>query len=194
MDRRRIGIALYNSGRYLAAHEPLEALWLEAPASERDDCLQGLIQATAAVHKSRIGNDTGAAGLAERSIEYLRACEDIPVDALAAWLEGLAADPNRARRETPPQLHIDGDAVDVYDLAGPGIVAAGEAVAETDEDPLLAATVEYAASDLEDGPETSPFVTLLSDYLTDPTPVVRQRLRDHVERRRMRDADVDGLF
>lgn len=202
MDRLRAGIALYNSGRYLAAHEPLEDLWLDAPAGERDDRIQGLIQACAAVDKSRNDNKAGAAGLAESAGEYTTTGGDagteahsrVDVGELPAWLGRLAADPTLGTRDSPPEVRLDGDAVGVYDLTPAGVVTAAEAVAETADDDLLRAAVGYAESDLEDGDEGSPFVTLTLDYVRDPTPIVRQRLSDHVGRRRSRAADVEGLF
>jgi hypothetical protein len=194
MDRLRAGVALYNTGNYLAAHEPLESKWLEAPAGERDECLQGLIQATAAVYKSRIGNHSGAAGLAESAAEYLNSCEDLAVGALVAWLEKLAGDPTLGEHEEPPLLEIEGKALGIYDLPPAEVVTAAEAVAETDDDELLEKASEYAALDLKNGRESTQFVTLTLDYLCDPTPVVRQRLKEHVERRSTRESDVDGLF
>lgn len=194
MDRLRIGVALYNSGRYLAAHEPLEESWLDAPAGGRDDCLQGLIQATAAVYKSRGGNDSGAIGLAESAVGYLNTCEEIAVGPLVAWLERLAVDPALGHRDRPPELQVDGEAIGPYDLTPDEAIAAGEAVAETEADDLLEHAVAYADADVRDGEETSPFVALTVEYITDPRPVVRQRLREHVERRLTRESDVEGLF
>lgn len=194
MDRVRVGIALYNAGRYLAAHEPLEALWLEAPAGERDDCLQGLIQASAAVYKSRRGNDKGAAGLAGSAPEYLTDCAVVDVDALRAWLERLAADPGVGRGQEPPELRLDGEALGIDDLSPAAVVAAAEAVAAAEDDDLLERAGDYAARDVAEGETTSPFVTLTMDYINDPTPVVRQRLEEHVDRRRTRASDVEGLF
>jgi hypothetical protein len=194
MNRLRAGVALYNTGHYLAAHEPLESKWLEAPAGERDDCLQGLIQTTAAVYKSRTGNRSGAAGLAESADEYLNSCDDLAVDALRAWLERLAADPSLGEYEEPPPLEIEGKTLGIDDLTPPEIVTATKAVAETDGDELLEEAAEYAESDIENGEGSTPFVTLTLDYLYDPTPVIRQRLKEHVERRSSRASDVDGLF
>ncbi len=194
MDRLRAGIALYNAGRYLAAHEPLETKWLEAPRGERDDCLQGLIQATAAVHKSRTGNRSGAIGLAESAVEYLEGCDQVDVDPLRVWLGRLASDPGLAKRERPPEIELDGTVVTVDDLRFPAAALAARALAETDDDEVLASAVEYAEADLEAGAGTSPFVTLTLDYVRTRDPVVRQRLEEHVERRRSRDADVEDLF
>lgn len=196
MDRLRAGIALYNAGHYLAAHEPLETRWLESPAGERDDCLQGLIQATAAVHKSRIGNATGAVGLAESAADYLTGCGDTDVDVepLLAWLDRLASDPELGTRERPPELRIDGDIVTADELRFPAAAAAARALAETRDDEIVLSAVDYAETDLDAGAETSPFVTLTLDYVRNGDPIVRRRLREHVERRRMRESDVDGLF
>lgn len=194
MDRLRVGIALYNSGHYLAAHEPLEALWLEAPRGERDDCLQGLIQASAAVYKSRIGNEAGAVGLATSAINYLSKCATLDVAALVDWLQGLASDPRRSDRPEPPELRIDGDAIGVYDLTRDEITTALEAIAETESDSVLESALDYAEADLQRGRDTSPILTLVLDYIEDSTPIIRQRLREHVDRRRSRESDVEGLF
>lgn len=194
MDRRRVGIALYNSGRYLAAHEPLEALWLTEPADARDDCLQGLIQASAAIYKARIENDSGAVGLAESAVEYLSECRDIPVDALIRWLERLAEDPSLINRERPPELTLDGDATDVRELAGAEVLLAGEAVAETGGDELLESALAYVEKDIKGDGGRTPLVTLVVDYINEPSPIVRQRLRERVDRRQTRDSDVEGLF
>lgn len=194
MDRLRAGVALYNAGHYLAAHEPLEERWLERPAGEREDCLQGLIQATAAVYKSRTENLTGAAGLAESAVAYLSGCETVDVEALSAWLDRLTADPELGGRERPPELRIEGDPVTVEDLRFPAAGIAARALAETRADEVVLAAVEYATADLEAGNETSPFVTLTLDYVRRDDRIVRRRLQEHVERRRTRDSDVDGLF
>lgn len=194
MDRLRAGIALYNAGHYLAAHEPLETRWLEDPAGEREDCLQGLIQATAAVHKSQAGNRTGAAGLAESAVEYLSSCDRIDIEPLRAWLDRLAADPDLGAREQPPELRIDGRTVTVGDLRFPAAVKAARALAETRDDETVLSAIDYAQVDFDAGSETSPFVTLTLDYVRRNDPIVRQRLKEHAERREMRDSDVEGLF
>lgn len=194
MDRLRVGIALYNAGRYLPAHEPLEELWLEAPAGEREPCLQGLIQASAAVYKSRTGNDEGAIGLAESAREYLTSCSVVDTASLRAWLERVATDPQVGRETEPPKLQLRGEEVNVYDLTPAEVGVAVDAVAETEADDLLKTAAEYAEGDVADGDTTSPFVTLTFDYIRDPTAVVRQRLQEHVQRREMRSSDVEGLF
>lgn len=191
MDHLRAGAALFNAGHYLAAHEPWEERWLEAPAGERDDCLQGLVQATAATHKSRTGNWSGAVGLAESAVEYL---DDCGHGDLRTWLGGLAADPELGERERPPRLRIDGETVTTADLQFPAAGIAAEALAETRGDELVEQGVGYAEADIADGNETSPFVTLTLDYLRGGSPTARKRLVQHVERRQAREADVDGLF
>lgn len=191
MERLRAGAALFNAGQYLAAHEPLEEWWLEAPRGERDDCIQGLIQATAAVHKARIGNWPGAVGLAESAAAYLEGCG---YDSVREWLERLASDPELAERERPPTLRIDGEASSVDALHFPAAAHAARALAETRGDEIAEQAVEYATDDIADGEETSPLVELVLAYLRDDSPAVRQRLEDHVQRRRTRESDVEGLF
>jgi hypothetical protein len=194
MDRLRAGIALYNAGHYLAAHEPLEERWLERPPEDREDCLQGLIQATAAVHKSRAGNPEGATGLAESAVGYLGGCERIDVEPLSAWLDRLADDPELGTCERPPELRIDGDPVVVDGLRFPAAGIAARALAAVRDDEPLAAAAEYAEADLDAGEEASLFVTLTLDYVRGGDPLVARRLKEHVERRRMRESDVEGLF
>jgi hypothetical protein len=187
----RAGAALFNAGHYLAAHEPWEERWLEDPRGQRDDCLQGLVQAAAATHKSRTGNRSGAVGLAESGADYLAGCDR---EDLRAWLRRLAGEPTLAERERPPPIEVDGEAIDVETSQFPAAGLAAEALAETRGDESVERAVEYAAADLEAGNETSPFVTLTLAYLREDSPAVRQRLEDHVERRRMRESDVDDLF
>jgi len=55
-------VALFNSGRYLAAHELFDELW-EATHGEDSDFYKGLIQAAVALHHLEQGNLDGAAKL-----------------------------------------------------------------------------------------------------------------------------------
>lgn len=191
MHHLRAGAALFNAGHYLAAHEPWEARWLEDPRGERDDCIQGLVQATAATYKARTGNWPGAVGLADSGAAYLADCGYAD---LRAWIGRLADDPELAERERPPPLSIDGSVVTAEDLQFPAAGIAAEALAETRDDETVERAVEYAVADIEDGNETSPFVTLTLAYLREDSPQVRARLADHVDRRASRDGDVEGLF
>jgi hypothetical protein len=191
MHRLRAGAALFNAGHYLAAHEPWEERWLQDPRDAREDCIQGLVQATAAIHKARTGNWSGAVGLARSGAAYLEDC-DRPD--LRAWLRRLAADPELAERERPPPLSVGGEVVTVESLTFPAAGHAAEALAETRGDDLVEQAVEYAMADVEAGEETSPLVSLTLSYLREESPVVRDRIADHVRRRESRDADVEGLF
>jgi hypothetical protein len=191
MDHLRAGAALFNAGHYLAAHEPLEERWLQAPRGERDDCLQGLVQASAAVHKARTGNWSGAVGLAESGSGYLDGCGYEP---LRAWLVRLESDPELAERERPPPVRVNGDIVSPANLRFPAAGIAAEALAETREDDAIVRAVEYAERDIAAGDETSEFVTLTLAYLRDDGSAVRDRLAQHVERRHAKEADVQGLF
>jgi hypothetical protein len=58
----RAGIELFDSGRYLAAHELFEELW-EATEGSESDFFKGLIQAAIALHHFQAGNLEGAAKL-----------------------------------------------------------------------------------------------------------------------------------
>lgn len=191
MQHLRAGAALFNAGHYLAAHEPWEERWLEDPRGQRADCIQGLVQATAATYKARSGNWPGAVGLAESGAAYLDGCGHAD---LQAWIRRLAADPELAERERPPPLAVDGAVVTVTDLQFPAAGIAASALAETRGDETVERGVAYAEEAVQAGEETSPFVTLTLAYLRDGSPQVRQRLVDHVTRRESRDGDVEGLF
>jgi hypothetical protein len=191
MDHLRAGAALFNAGHYLAAHEPLEERWLQDPRPERDDRLQGLVQAAAAVHKARTGNWSGAVGLAESGSAYLTDCGH---ESLRAWLDRLASDPELAERERPPRIRVEDAVVTPADLRFPAAGIAAEALAETRGEGDIVQAVEYAERDIAAGDETSDFVTLTLAYLREEGPAVRDRLVQHVERRRAKESDVQGLF
>lgn len=198
MDRLRAGAALYNAGHYLAAHEPWEELWLEDPRGAREDCIQGLVQATAATYKARTGNWQGAVGLAESGRAYLAACDGsagaIDAEPLSRWLEGVTTDPEVAERRQPPPLRLDGAVVRPADLQFPAAGEAARALAETRGDDLVELAVDYAEGDLAADEASSPFVTLTLEYLRGGSPTARRRLEEHVQRRQSRDGDVEDLF
>lgn len=77
------GLALFNQGRFFAAHEAWEVAWREAQGTERL-LLQGLIQVAAALHHVARGNPRGA-----RSV-YAKACARL--DPLPSRLMGLELD------------------------------------------------------------------------------------------------------
>jgi len=69
-DRYGTGIQLFNTGEFFEAHEVLEDVWREAPASEKQ-FLQGLIQVAVALHHHSKGNLVGARSLLERAARNL---------------------------------------------------------------------------------------------------------------------------
>ncbi len=195
-DHLRAGAAVHNAGYHHAAHDAWEAAWLEHDDATAD-LLQGLIQFTAAVHHARNRNWSGAVGLAESAREYLDGAPAHGTDAAAvrAWLGELAADPELVEREPVPDITVDGEVVALDDLAFPAAGVAARVLGEAlGREELLERAVAYAAADLPEDP-TSPFVTLVLDVLTaEDRGVVLARLADHVDRRRQRDSDVEGLF
>jgi hypothetical protein len=197
----RAGIALYDAGYHHAAHDAWEGTWLDLPDGSDDErFLHGLIQFTAAVHHARGRNWSGATGLATSAREYLA---DLPatyrgvnVDAVRRWLAGLDADPERIERARPLELTHGGEALALADLDFEATSVAAVVLAEAegyDED-VVADAVRYAREELDTA--RSRFVALLFDFVREAAdrPLVYDRLRGHVERRRRRDADVEGLF
>ena len=204
-DALRAGVAVHNAGEYHAAHDAWEDRWLDLDRDTDDErLLHGLIQMTAAVHHARNRNWAGATGLADSAGDYLA---DLPADyrgvnvgAVREYLRRLRADPEDVERRRPLLLRHRGRALELADLdVGAAAVAAtvlAEEYAAYDEG-VVARAVEYAREEVADetGAETR-FVSLVMDFAAEGAhrPVVYRRLREHVERRRQRDRDVEGLF
>ncbi|MFB6301929.1 MAG: DUF309 domain-containing protein [Haloferacaceae archaeon] len=200
----RAGIAVYNAGHHHAAHDAWEDPWLDRPNGSADErFLHGLIQFTAAIYHAERRNWAGAAGLAEGAGDYLadldRSHRGVDLEPVRAYLRRLGADPETVERASPPPLRHEGQALALDDLAAEAAFRAAVAVAESDErfdEATVAAAADYAGEELADR-GGGRFVALVMDFARDEgggRPVVYARLRDHVERRRQRDRDVDGLF
>jgi predicted metal-dependent hydrolase len=197
----RAGIAVYNAGRYHAAHDAWEDVWLDLDDGDDERFLHGLIQFTAVVYHATDGNWSGAQGLAESATDYLA---DLPadyrgvnLDDVRSFLTAVADDPQYAERVAPPRLTHDGVALAYDDLDFDDTAVAAAVLAEAegyDEEPVEQA-IEYARDELDDRGEGY-FVGLLFGFVREPDrrPVVYQRLAAHVQRERQKDADVEGLF
>ena len=70
-----LGLQLFNSAQFFAAHEMLEYVWRVAPRAERK-FLQGLIQVAVALHHYRNGNLAGASSVLRRGARNLGAYPD----------------------------------------------------------------------------------------------------------------------
>ena len=199
----RAGIAIYNAGRYHAAHDAWEAYWLDLERGTPDErFLHGLIQFTAVVYHGHNHNWTGARGLAESAGEYLA---DLPaeyrgvdVGSTRSWLATAASDLEKLERRRPPRLTHQGVAIGLVDLDFEATCIVAAVLAEEDghDEALIDAAIDYARTDLAAGQESSRYVTFLFDFVRDPAhrDVVLQRLGEHVDRRQSRDADVMDLF
>jgi hypothetical protein len=196
----RAGIAIYNAGRFHAAHDAWEERWLDLTGDD-ERFLHGLIQFTAAVHHARERNWVGTTGLADSAREYLAPLSSphhgVDLDAVRASLAVLQADPECIERAPPPRLTHEGHEVALDDLDFPASAVAASVVAEHGDydTEMVERAVAYARTDLDADNETSPFVTLVMDFARgDNRGIVHQRLAEHTERRRAREHDVDGLF
>jgi len=164
--------------------------------------LQGMIQLTAAVYHARNRNWLGARKLADSAGEYL---EDLPgdyrgvnVDEVREFLAALAADPDVIDRQRPLRLRHEGQAVLPEDLDFESTAVAAHALAEA-MDEYEESVVERAAGyarETVDADGSDRFVGLVFDFVREPErrPIIYQRLADHVDRRRRRETDADGLF
>jgi len=199
----RAGVAIYNDGHFHAAHDAWEDRWLDLESGTDDErLLHGLIQFTAAVYHAHERNWEGATGLAGSAGEYLAPLPEgyrgIDLPQVRRYLAVLAADPGVVDRRPPVRLVHEGTTPRLEDLdVGETAIAAGILAEEFgyDRAPVEAA-IEYARTDLEAGRTDSRFVSLLFAFVRedDRRATVHRRLADHVDRRRAREGDVDGLF
>jgi predicted metal-dependent hydrolase len=74
-DGFTLGLQLFNSAQFFAAHEILEDVWRAAPPAERK-FLQGLIQVAVALHHYGNGNLAGASSVLRRAARNLAAYPD----------------------------------------------------------------------------------------------------------------------
>jgi hypothetical protein len=198
----RAGVAIYNAGRFHAAHDAWEEPWLALDDGTDDErFLHGLIQFTAAVHHARTRNWSGATGLAESAGDYLSGLPSpyrgVALDPIRRALSTLAADPEVIERRRPPPLRYDGRALALADLRFEAAAVAARVLAEADGyDPApIDRAIDFAREEIEGGERTL-FTTLVMEFVTADAErsLVYRRLADHVERREREYADVDGLF
>lgn len=197
----RAGAAIYNAGEFHAAHDAWEELWLEMDDGPDRDLLQGLIQFTAAVYHADRRNWAGTTGLATSAREYLSELgsthHGVALEPIRAYLSFLACDPEIIERRPPIQIALDGETVVIDELPFEAVsIAARVLTAEYDYDEaLIERAIEYANADLDAEMATSPFVTLLIDFVRGAQRgIILQRLSEHVGRRNHKESDVEGLF
>ena len=199
----RTGIAIFNAGGYHAAHDAWEDHWLELESGTADErFLHGLIQFTAAVHHGLNGNWAGLKGLAESGAGYLKGLpatyRGVDVVSVRTYLQALAADPEHIERTPIPRLRFEGAILRLTDLEFDAIAIAADVLTEefdAYDEALVADAVRYAREAVGRDDQNQ-FVPLVMDFVTDPEnrAIAYQRLVEHVERRRDRESDVDGLF
>ncbi|MFC7191742.1 DUF309 domain-containing protein [Halocatena marina] len=196
----RAGAAIYNAGEYHAAHDAWEELWLEMDDGPDRDLLQGLIQFTAAVYHADQRNWAGTTGLATSAHRYLAdlgaARHGVALESIRDYLVVLGRDPEVIERRRPIRIVLDGEPVIVDELPFESVAIAARVLAaeyDYNEDQIERA-IEYATADLAAEKVTSPFVTLLIDFVRGERGIVRQRLSEHIGRRNHKESDVEGLF
>lgn len=191
----RAGIAVYDAGRYHAAHDAWEPQWLDLERGSDDErLLHGLIQFTAAIHHATDRNWAGATGLATSGHEYLEAVppnyRGVNVEDARAYLARLAADPSMIERAAPWPLTYEGSRVSYDDLDDEELVLAAAAVAESEDydEELIERAGEFT--------DEQPIETLLRDFLSEDQhrAIIARRLGQHVDRLEARRSDVEDLF
>jgi hypothetical protein len=195
------GVALFNEGYHLAAHEPWEAAWLPLETGDDERLLHGLIAATAATHHATDRNWSGAAGCAANAVDYLTAVppghRDVSLEPVVEWCRRLRVDPETIERVGPPRIRVDEAATGFTDLDVHAALLAAPGLAST-VDAGDAATLETAATLAieERGTGRTQVIDLVFSYLTHPErrPQIAARIDDHVGRANRKRRDVDGLF
>ena len=198
----RAGVAIYDEGRYHAAHDAWEDHWLDLDSGTDDErLLHGLIQFTAVVHHARDRNWSGAVGLAESASEYLADLPDdyrgIDLEPVRAFLDRMAADPELIERRAPPKLTHEGTALGYDDLDFDATAVAAAVLAGEDgyDEDAMEKAIGYAREEVDAG-GSGTFTGLAFSFVRDPAKrgVIFQRLSEHVQRERGKEADVAGLF
>ena len=197
----RAGLAVYNAGRFHAAHDAWEDYWLDLEDGDDERFLHGLIQFTAVVHHASNENWSGARGLAESAGEYL---DGLPADyrgvnlnEVRPFLAEVAEDPKAVDWDAPPKLRYEGGPTGYDDLDFDATAVAAEVLAETDgyDESVIEDAVDYARRERDERGEGR-FVGLLFAFVQEPDhrPFIFAHLEQHVERERHKDDDVAGLF
>ena len=197
----RAGLAVYNAGRYHAAHDAWEERWLELDSGDDERFLHGLIQFTAVVHHATDGNWSGARGLAESAGEYLDGLpaeyRGVDLDDVRPFLARVADEPESVDWDAPPTLTHDGEPVGYGDLDFEATAVAAEVFADADgyDEAVVEDAIDYARKELAERGEGR-FTGQLFAFVqeTENRPFVYNHLVQHVERERRKDDDVAGLF
>ena len=198
----RAGVAIYNAGRFHAAHDAWEDHWLELDSGTADEqFLHGLIQFTAVVHHASDENWSGAQGLAESASDYLDGLpadyRGVNLDDVRPFLARVADDPQPVDWDAPPKLTHEGTGLDYDDLDFEATVVAADVLAEADgfDESVIEDAVDYARREFDERGEGR-FVGQLFAFVReiDQRPFVFAHLETHVERERQKDDDVAGLF
>jgi len=195
------GVAVYNAGRFHAAHDAWEEYWLSLDSGDDERFLHGLIQFTAVVHHATEENWSGAQGLAESAGKYLDGLpaeyRGVNLDDVRPFLARVAEDPESVDWNEPPKLTLDGVVVGYNDLDFDATAVAAAVLAEADgyDESVVADAIDYARRELDDRGEGR-FVGQLFAFVqeTDNRAFVYAHLSNHVERERQKDDDVAGLF
>jgi len=201
-DHLRAGVAIYNEGRFHAAHDAWEDHWLGLDQGTDDEhLLHGLIQFTAVVYHACEGNDSGAKGLAESAADYLAGLPSpyrgVDLDPLRPFLDGMANDPEGFEPSDAPALTHEGIELSYEELGVGATAVAARVLAEEGGYDVAAVeqASEWAREEIDAG-ESGAFTGLVFSFVRDPDhrPIIAQRLVEHVQRRENRAADVEGLF
>jgi hypothetical protein len=197
----RAGLAIYNAGRYHAAHDAWEDYWLDLDSGEDKRFLQGLIQFTAVVHHAGNENWSGAQGLAESAGEYLADLSGeyrgVNLGHVKPFLERVADDPRAVDWDQPPTLTHEDEAVGYERLGFEATAVAAGVLAAADgyDESVVEDAIDYARRELDERGEGR-FVGQLFAFVQEPDhrPFIFAHLEQHVERERHKDDDVAGLF
>ena len=102
--RFRKGLDLFNEGEFFECHDVIEELWLETPPEDKwRDLYKGVIQAAAAIYQYDRGIPSGAKGLLQTSLGYLKKYEPF---ALGLNVSKMVRDMEKGF-ETKPRLEYE---------------------------------------------------------------------------------------
>ncbi|PSP17710.1 DUF309 domain-containing protein [Halobacteriales archaeon QH_10_67_13] len=208
----RAGAAVYNDGAYRWAAEVWDTsggrpdgadapdasdVRAAAPADQGTRLLDGLAVTAGAIAAARARDWSAARDRAGRGMAALDGSvpEAVVIAPVCAYLATLQTDPAVIERRRSPPVVVAGDRLARSDLGFEATALAARALATLRGDDIERA-IAYASEDVAEETVSSPFVTLVFDYVRDADHrgLIVERLTQHADRRQAKDDDVAGLF
>ena len=199
----KVGIAIYNSGEYHAAHGAWERYWLKLEKGSRDKLfLQGLIQFTAIIYHGINENWKGMRGLVESSLVYLNEMPEVyrgvDIESIRECLIEMKKDVKAFSQENIPSINYEGGKMELEDLEIESAFVAAEVIAEeieVYEYETIKEAIDYVKEGLEEK-KYKKIEQLIVTFVKDPDlrEMAYEQIRNRMGRIRENRKDIKKLF